>query len=207
MLIVEIIQGMLLGLGLLVALGPKDAFVIKNSIAKNNALLLILICTLSDVFLISVGMVGLGHLITSNPWFMTIAMLTSIAYLLYFGVKAFISFCTGSSQEKIPDHAIEISRSRIVKGALFHSLLTPYAWLDTVLIIGSIGATKIGMAQFGFAAGAMMASLCWFIFLTIGSQLAAPIFKNRRTWQALDMLVALSMFVLSIKLIQDYPWH
>jgi L-lysine exporter family protein LysE/ArgO len=202
-------EGFLLGLGLLVALGPKDIFVIKNSFTGDHTAIMIAICSLSDMILIVIGIFGLGAAVTNSKWLMIITMMASIGYLLYFSARSFWMLCAGAHQPmttEAPRDPREL-RSNIVKGALFHSLLTPYAWIDTVLVIGSISATKYGNAKYIFASGAMAASLSWFIFLAVGSRFAAPFFKNRLTWQALDLVVAISMLTLSIQLAMEYPWY
>ena len=210
---IQFAEGFLLGLGLLVALGPKDTFVIKNSLGGQNALMLVAICTLSDVLLICLGVAGLGAVVSAHQWLMVSAMVLSIAYLVYFGVQALRSVYAGQVQPAGVDGVIglqgtpAVPRAQVVRGALFHSLLTPYAWLDTVLVIGAISATKMGLAKFSFAGGAMLASLLWFVFLTTGSRFAAPMFRSRRAWQGLDLLVAVSMLVLAAKLLGDYPWR
>jgi L-lysine exporter family protein LysE/ArgO len=203
------IEGMLLGMGLLIALGPKDVFVIRNTMHGRNALELIAICSLADVLLISLGVLGLGAALTSHQWLMTLTMVFSIAYLAYFGVKALLAI-QGSADsapfDKVSAPSAGTNR-QVIKAALFHSLLTPYAWLDTVLVIGSLSALKSGPAKLGFAAGAMTASFTWFVFLVIGSRMAAPAFRHRRAWQLLDLIVAASMLTLATKLAADYPWR
>ncbi|WP_323119440.1 LysE/ArgO family amino acid transporter [Burkholderia alba] len=202
-------EGFLLGLGLLIALGPKDTFVIKHSLNGHSALTLVAICAISDALLIALGVAGLGAAISSSRWLMVTSMVLSAGYLLFFSLQAFRS-AYAEFDDVLDDPADEVpaaSNAQVVKGALFHSLLTPYAWLDTVLVIGAISATKLGAAKLAFAGGAMIASFVWFTFLTIGSRLAAPLFQNRRTWQGLDIAVGISMLVLGVKLLADYPWR
>lgn len=207
MLNLQFIEGFVLGAGLLIALGPKDTFVIKNNLAGSNAVVLVLICALSDVLLITLGVVGLGAVITANHWIMVLTMSVSIVYLLYFAVRALYSAYLGQTllDEQGAAHG-PMPRAQVIKGAIFHSLVSPFAWLDTVLIIGSISALKVGADKFYFAGGAVVASFLWFITLTVGSRLAAPMFRNRRVWQWLNILVCISMFVLAGKLLADYPW-
>lgn len=204
-----LIEGFLLGFGLLLALGPKDTFVIKSSLQGHSALMLVLVCALSDVALIVLGTMGLGVMVATNHALMVCAMVFSIAYLLYFSAQAFRSAWAGPALLPSVDLAsLEANTKRqAMKTALFHSLLTPYAWLDTVLVIGAVSAAKAENAKVAFASGAMIASFLWFIFLTVGARLAAPVFQNRRAWQCLDVVVALSMFVLAAKLMSDFPWR
>lgn len=202
-------EGFLLGAGLLIALGPKDTFVIKNSLQGHSAAMLVAICSLSDVLLIALGVGGLGLLVASTRWAMVSAMVFSIGYLAYFSLQALRSALRSGQSVVAADTPPQArtGAAQVAGMALFHSLATPYAWLDTVLVIGSISATKAGEAKLAFAAGAMVASFAWFVFLTLGSRLAAPLFRDRRAWQVLDLVVALSMMALAAKLVSDYPWR
>ncbi|MEZ2298262.1 LysE/ArgO family amino acid transporter [Variovorax sp. RCC_210] len=206
------LEGLLLGAGLLIAIGPKDAFVIRSSIRGSSVLMLVAICALSDALLIAVGVAGLGVLVASSRWAMVSAMVFSIGYLIYFGLQALaaafrpVTAFDGAAASGDTVQGAGAGAS-VVRMALFHSLLTPYAWLDTVLVIGAVSATKAGEAKLAFAAGAMSASFIWFVFLTVGSRLAASLLRARRAWQLLDLAVALSMMVLAAKLLSDYPWQ
>jgi L-lysine exporter family protein LysE/ArgO len=205
---IQFVEGLFLGLGLLVALGPKDTFVIKNSVTGGNALMLIAICGLSDVLLILFGVVGLGAIVASQRWLKVSVMSLSIVYLLYFSANAFLAAYKQTfqfSQENFSSSKSSL-KINVLKGALFHSLLTPFAWVDTVLVIGALSTAKIGADKYAFAGGAMVASFIWFMFLTMGSQLAAPLLRNRRTWQVLELIAGSSMFILAITLILGYPW-
>lgn len=97
MLNLQLIEGFILGAGLLIALGPKDTFVIKNNLVEGNALALVLICAFSDAVLITLGVVGLGSVITKNRWVMVLTMAFSIIYLLYFGIRALHSAYLGQT--------------------------------------------------------------------------------------------------------------
>ncbi|MDM0034749.1 LysE family transporter [Variovorax sp. J22P271] len=208
MLNLHFTEGFVLGAGLLVALGPKDTFVIKNNLTGSNTFALVLICAFSDVLLIALGVVGLGAFITANRWIMVATMSVSIVYLSYFGIRALYAAYRGETfldEQGAPQRPMP--RNQVIKGAILHSLLTPFAWLDTVLVIGSISAIKVGMDKLFFASGAVVASFLWFIALTTGSRFAAPMFRNRRVWQALDIIVCVSVFFLAGKLVADYPWN
>ncbi|WP_320200731.1 LysE/ArgO family amino acid transporter (plasmid) [Agrobacterium sp. rho-13.3] len=202
---IPFIEGLGLALGLLIALGPKDTYVIKNSIRAGNALALVLICSISDILLILLGVWGLGALITENPLLLLVTMTGSIAYLVFFGCQALMGAIKGVEIVAEQPH-FNAARSAVIKGALFHSLLTPYAWLDTVFVIGTISTTKEGIVKAAFAGGAMSASFFWFSFLTIGSRLAAPLFRNKQMWRGLDAIVAVSMFLLATKLAAGILW-
>ena len=79
----------------------------------------------------------------------------------------------------------------------------PYAWLDTVVLIGSIGAAKPAGQQALFATGAMTASLIWFVVLALGCQRSTGLFRSPVVWRYLDAGVAVLMVYLAGMLFTD----
>ncbi|MFZ2990327.1 LysE/ArgO family amino acid transporter, partial [Ideonella sp.] len=75
--------------------------------------------------------------------------------------------------------------------------LNPHVYLDTVLLVGSIGAQQAPGLRAWFIAGASAASLSWFVLLGYGARWLAPWFARPRAWQVLDGLIGLTMFVLA----------
>jgi len=82
------------------------------------------------------------------------------------------------------------------------TLLNPHVYLDTVLLVGSIGAQQPSALRSWFIAGASSASLFWFALLGFGARWLAPWFGRPRAWQVLDGLIGVTMFVLSALLVR-----
>jgi L-lysine exporter family protein LysE/ArgO len=82
------------------------------------------------------------------------------------------------------------------------TLLNPHVYLDTVLLVGSIGAQQPAGLQGWFVAGASTASLAWFTALGFGARWLAPVFARPRAWQVLDALIGLTMWVLAALLVR-----
>jgi L-lysine exporter family protein LysE/ArgO len=73
--------------------------------------------------------------------------------------------------------------------------------LDTVLLVGSIGAQQPPALQVWFVAGASSASLLWFCALGFGARWLAPLFAKPRAWQVLDILIGLTMWAMAVMLV------
>ncbi len=80
------------------------------------------------------------------------------------------------------------------------TLLNPHVYLDTVLLVGSLGA-RLGEMRWWFAAGAAAASGVWFASLGFGARLLSPWFARRRAWQLLDALIGVVMLALAASLV------
>ena len=91
------------------------------------------------------------------------------------------------------------SRKAVLLSALAVTLLNPHVYLDTVLLIGSLGAQQT--APGAYVAGAASASLLWFSTLAIGAAWLAPWLARPATWRMLDLMVAVMMFAVAAQLI------
>jgi len=90
----------------------------------------------------------------------------------------------------------------VLAQAAAFTLLNPHVYLDTVLLVGSIGAQQAAPLQGWFVAGASVASLSWFALLGFGARWLAPWFARPRAWQVLDALIGLTMWVLTALLVR-----
>ncbi len=90
----------------------------------------------------------------------------------------------------------------ILAQAAAFTLLNPHVYLDTVLLVGSIGAQQPGALRGWFIVGASAAGLLWFACLGYGARRLARWFARPRAWQVLDGLIGVTMFVLSALLLR-----
>jgi L-lysine exporter family protein LysE/ArgO len=81
------------------------------------------------------------------------------------------------------------------------TFLNPHVYLDTVLLMGSIGARQPTDLRLWFVGGAAAASGAWFTTLGFGARLLRPVFRTPRAWQVLDTLVGLTMLLIAVVLL------
>jgi len=79
------------------------------------------------------------------------------------------------------------------------TFLNPHVYLDTVLLLGTIG-NQYADQGWWFALGACMASLLWFSSLGFGAKFASGLMAKPLTWRVLDSSIALVMLGTAIKL-------
>jgi L-lysine exporter family protein LysE/ArgO len=75
------------------------------------------------------------------------------------------------------------------------TLLNPHVYLDTVLLVGSVGAQQ--PARAAFVGGAVASSLLWFGALGWGARALAPWFARPGAWRLLDLAVGATMLLLA----------
>jgi L-lysine exporter family protein LysE/ArgO len=95
-----------------------------------------------------------------------------------------------------------LSLAGVLAQAAAFTLLNPHVYLDTVLLVGSIGAQQPAALRIWFVAGATTASLLWFGSLGFGARWLAPWFARPKAWQLLDGLIGLTMWALSALLVR-----
>ncbi|WP_232910319.1 LysE/ArgO family amino acid transporter [Pseudomonas paralactis] len=189
-----------MGIGLFAAPGPKDTLVIRQGVGRGPIWGVVAICVLADIFLIAFGVTGLGSLLGSRPEVMALLLLSGAAYLLWFGGQRLLACIRDQS---MPDAQGGNSQRGLLRSAVILGFANPYAWLDTVVLIGSIGATKPAGQQALFATGAMTASLVWFVVLALCCQRLTVLFRKPAVWRWLDAGVAVLMVYLAVMLIND----
>ena len=191
------LPGFLTGLSLIIAIGAQNAFVIRQGLTKKHVLLVVLICAVSDALLIFLGVAGLGALISGLPWLLEIIRWFGVAYLSWFGVKALMSaFKTQSLDASGVQSA---SAKTVVLSVLGFTFLNPHVYLDTVILLGSIG-NQFGPDKWWFAIGGAVASVVWFSSIGFGAKAASRFMSKPIFWKVLDSLIALVMFSIAIML-------
>lgn len=192
-------KGIGLGGSLIVAIGSQNAYLLRQALKREYVLTCVLICILCDVVLIGAGVAGMGKLITEAPALLFWIKIGGAGFLCWYGVRAARSAWNPSAM--IADQNIAApSRKAVISAMLAFSLLNPHVYLDTVVLLGSIGGQQPGDGPVYFAGGAMVASVIWFGGLGLGARYLTPIFSRPAAWRILDAIIAVVMGLLAISL-------
>ncbi len=195
------LQGLLLGFGLIVAIGAQNAFVLRQGLLRQHVGSVVLFCALADALLISAGVLGMGQALGQSPLLARALALAGAVFLAVYGWRA-LQRARQPGQLQASGGGKQLGRSAVLAQAAAFTLLNPHVYLDTVLLVGSIGAQQPAVLRGWFVFGASTASLCWFGLLGFGSRWLAPLFARPRAWQVLDGLIGLTMFVLCAMLVR-----
>ena len=180
------------------AIGTQNAFVLAQSLRREHHLPVAALCVLCDALLVAAGVFGLATVLAQNPTLLAIARWGGAAFLLWYGSQALRRAC---SKQSLQQSAQQTTRSlrAVLLSALAVTLLNPHVYLDTVLLIGSLGAQQTEPGA--YVVGAASASLLWFFTLALGAAWLAPWLARPSTWRILDLLVAVMMFAVAFGLI------
>ncbi len=194
------LQGLALGFGLIVAIGAQNAFVLRQGLRREHVGAVVLFCALADAVLVTAGVMGMAQALQGHPGFARALALGGAVFLSAYGFQALRR--SRRPQQLAAAEGTGMTRAAALVQAAAFTLLNPHVYLDTVLLVGSIGAQQPALLRPWFAAGASAASLLWFGLLGFGARWLAPTFARPRAWQVLDALIGVTMFVLAALLVR-----
>lgn len=195
--------GLLTGLGLIVAIGAQNAFVIRQGVRRQHVFTAAAIGTVCDVALIGLGVAGVGTLIAQNVWLARIAAWGGAAFLIGFGAMAAYNALRKDhkgledAEAELTDGRAVRDRSKVIAAMLAVSLLNPHVYLDTVVLLGSIGGQLSFDGRLAFFLGAAIASTVWFFGIAWGAAALSPVFRRPVMSRGLDGFVAIVMWVIA----------
>jgi L-lysine exporter family protein LysE/ArgO len=194
------LQGWLMTAGLIVAIGAQNALVLRQGLTRSHVGPVVLVCTLSDWLLIALGVFGLGALIQSSPLLLQLFRFGGAAFLLAYGLRSAHRAWRGQAALVQAD-APGKSLATTLVSTLALTYLNPHVYLDTVVLLGSVGAQHGDEGRVAFAAGAGLASLMWFVTLGYGAVAASRWLRHAAAWRTIDAGVAVVMFGVAAQLL------
>ncbi|MFT3973547.1 MAG: LysE/ArgO family amino acid transporter [Amaricoccus sp.] len=194
------LAGLSVGLGLIVAIGAQNAFVLRQGLAGEHVLAVCLACALSDAVLIALGVAGFGRLAGSVPWLDPAMRYGGAAFLLWYAARSARS-ALSTRHALGPASPGQGRRLAPVLGAcLAITWLNPHVYLDTVVLLGSV-STQFPGAAASFAAGAMLGSFAFFFALGYSAAWLRPVFARPRAWQVVEAVIAVVMGAIAVRLV------
>lgn len=196
------LQGAALGGSLIVAIGAQNAFVLRQGLRREHVAPVVAFCALADVLLIAAGVLGLGQALGDRPGLARALALGGALFLAVYAWRA-LRRALGTESLQASAGGSAITRGAALAQAAAFTLLNPHVYLDTVLLVGSIGAQQPLALRGAFIGGAGMASALWFSALGFGARWLAPVFARPRAWQVLDGLIGATMALLAALLLRE----
>ena len=194
-----------LSIGQIVGIGPQNAFVLRQGIGRSHILPIVAICIVADVFLIACGVMGVGKLLNAIPGFIVTVTWLGAGFILWLGYKAFRSALTPGAMSLAG--GVERDRKRAIRTVLAVTLLNPYTWLDTVVLIGGVSAIYGESAAPSFLLGDLSASVLWFGGIGCFAGKLAPLFQRPQSWRVLDCVIGLVMLFTAFMLLRNYGFE
>ncbi|MGM9453088.1 LysE/ArgO family amino acid transporter [Legionella bozemanae] len=195
------LNGLFLGLSLIIALGPQNVFLIKQGAQKNHAILSAVICFICDFILICSSIAGLHELLQLRPVLQIWMMVLGTLFLLFYSAKALTNAFSKQSEDAENAHPPR-NRTQIILLALGFSILNPHAIIDSLVIIGG-GSSGYPDKEHIFLLGVLTSSFIWFSSLTFTARYFSDVLTKANVWKGIELISGLLMAFIGIKLGTD----
>ena len=198
-MIAPFLVGFATGLSLILAIGAQNAFVLRQGLVGRHVLPLVLLCAVSDAILIAAGVAGFGRLVELVPWFPDAMAAAGAAFLLAYAALRLRAALAGGADMSLAGQGASL-RATLLTAAAF-TWANPHVYLDTLGLIGAVSTQYAGAARLAFGIGATSASFAFFFSLGYGARALAPVMTSPRAWARLDLLIAVTMTLIALKLL------
>ena len=193
MINLDFIQGLIIGLTLIIAVGPQNLFIIQQGLKKSYVFTICLICSISDSILIIIGILLSSYLSELSENLMQILKFVGAGWLILYGILKI----KNSFRKKIFEERIKGEKfNNIVLIALAFTFLNPHVYLDTIILIGTISLNF--NSKFSFASGVIISSFLFFFTLGYFSKYLSKYLNTQKSWLVVDNLFGILMICYGI---------
>lgn len=199
-------QGLALGAAMILPIGPQNAFVMNQGIRRQYHIMTALLCALSDLLLICAGVFGGSALLMQSPWLLALVTWGGVAFLLWYGFGAFKN-AMSSNTELVSAGMMKQGRWKIIVTMLAVTWLNPHVYLDTFVVLGSLGGQLAPEPKRWFALGTISASFLWFFGLALLAAWLAPRLQTANAQRTINIIVGGVMWFIALQLAKDGIAH
>ena len=194
-----LILGFITSLSLILAIGPQNIFVIEQGIKKQHIFLICLICSVSDTFLIFLGIFLFQYLGTFfneiTELVFNILLLIFLIYFIYTKIsEKFKNIEIGKDQK-------HDERKKIILKTLGFTYLNPHVYSDTVFFLGNFSKNFPINYKIYFGIGGSIASFLFFYLLGYLANYFSKYLNNVRAWVVIKWIISVIMSLISIYVI------
>ena len=196
-----LILGFITGLSLILAIGAQNIFVIEQGLKKQYVFLVCLICSLSDLILIFLGIFLFEYFksLFSDNIELVFNILLFI-FLIYFIVNKFKS---RYNQTNLDFDKKKSSLRNVIFKTLAFTYLNPHVYSDTVFFLGNFSKNFFITHKYLFGLGASIASFIFFFALGYLSKFFSKYSNNAKTWDVINIFIIMFMGSLALYILME----
>ena len=191
-----LVLGFFTGLSLILAIGAQNIFVIEQGLKKQYVLLVCLICSISDLILIFLG-VFLFHYFVQyfNSTIELILNILLIIFLIHFIYSKIKSY---NSKVEFNRETQDVSKFDIFLKTLGFTYLNPHVYSDTVFFLGNFSKNFLINDKILFGIGASVASFLFFFLLGYLSKFLSKYAQRQNIWKTINLFIIVFMSTLTV---------
>ena len=196
-----LLLGLITGLSLIMAIGAQNIFVIEQGLKKQNIFLICLICSVSDLILIFLGIFLFHHFIQYfSSEIELIFNILLIIFLIHFIYSKIKKLNYGISVKKDFNYN---SKKNIIFKTLGFTYLNPHVYSDTVFFLGNFSKNFIFSEKINFGIGAALSSFIFFFVIGYTAKYLSKFTHSKKLWKTINLLIIIFMSGLILLIISD----
>ena len=196
------LEGFALSIGLILALGPQNVFVMRQGLMRSHVFAVCLACSLFDAALITAGVLGVGSILAGiQEAEFTIAIGASM-FLISYGLLRIKSAINPVGMSTEGEGESELAPT--IAAAAAFTFLNPHVYVDTLLLIGGASSRYVGDDRLAFGIGAATASFVFFFSLGYGARSLSEVLNKPKAWRYIDLSIAAIMFIIAGGIMQPH---
>jgi L-lysine exporter family protein LysE/ArgO len=188
--------GFLTGLSLILAIGAQNIFIIEQGLKKQYVFLVCLICSISDLILIFLGIFlfqYFGNFFnTSIEFVLNILLFIFLAFFIYEKISIKKNKIIFSKKIK------KISFENIIVKTLGFTYLNPHVYSDTVFFLGNFSKNFLIINKYYFGIGASIASFLFFFMIGYLSKFLSKNLQSDKIWKKINLFIIIFMSILAL---------
>tara|TARA_B100001778_G_scaffold214885_1_gene177987 strand:+ start:1515 stop:2132 length:618 start_codon:yes stop_codon:yes gene_type:complete len=193
--------GFFTGLSLILALGAQNIFVIEQGLKKNYIFIVCLICSISDLVLIFLGIFLFNYLENYLSgiveFILNILLVIFLIYFIFEKIKSNYQNVNFNGQQTI------LSFKSVIIKTLGFTYLNPHVYSDTVFFLGNFSKNFEIFNKYYFGLGAAISSLIFFFLLGYLSKFFSNYLKGEKIWKYINNFIIIFMSCLCIYIFRD----
>lgn len=199
-----ILAGFMLGASLIVAIGPQNLMVINYGIRRQAVTAVVIVCFLSDVALYVLGTLGISAVVSAVPWLLEVLRWIGVIFLLVLAAQS--AWESARPSQAAMNAADQVSATvhqgwiGPVRTILAVTWLNPAAFLDTLVIGGTVSNQYGDSGRWLWVLGAVLASAIWFPLLGYGAAALSGPLSRPKVWRVLKAIIAAMLIIIAVRL-------
>ena len=194
-----LLLGFFTGLSLILAIGAQNIFVIEQGLKKQHVFLVCLVCSISDLILIFLGIFIFEFF--SKYFNSTVELIFNIALVIFLIHFIYSKIKNYKTAVNFDTDVTSITAFNILLKTLGFTYLNPHVYSDTVFFLGNFSKNFIIRQKIFFGIGASIASFLFFFLIGYLSKYLSRFAKNQKVWNIINILIIIFMSFLTLFII------
>jgi L-lysine exporter family protein LysE/ArgO len=196
-----LLLGFITGLSLILAIGAQNIFVIEQGLKKQYILLVCLICSISDLILVFLGIFLFQYF--DNFFDSTIELILNIFLFIFLAHFIYGKISVKNNKVNFDKEIKKISLSSITTKTLAFTYLNPHVYSDTVFFLGNFSKNFLIIDKYYFGIGASVASFIFFFIIGYLSKSLSKFLKSEKVWKKINLFVIIFMSIITFYVLTE----